>query len=406
MNTSLHNIPQLGQISFGFLSFGLLIELSENVRDVDEKQRPYTFTERALSASVEEPELKPEDIAKLPHDVLKFLIEIAVDEWEIRDEFNQTSQDLSYPERFYLAHLASSEKAEQILRDATNQAAKIIAQQHAAITETISKVTQEYFQQFTQFQEEQAQQLKAIGETFKHYQEKTEAASSEISGLMVQAGFWFPPSGSLGIIYAVKKLKNQGQATPENVRQVIIDYYENDDYSNLRNMVNDWRKNPYFANRMHIIADALEAHINGMYTLSIPAILPLVEGILTDIVGRRATRADGGISGWAGNAIETWYLDTFRESSKDAIITFVSGSPVYGSIDPAFFTPSTFPTWLATQGADGKQILQRHAILHGVQTDYNSKENSLRAFLILDVLSWLKREEWDKKLQVILNRRT
>ena len=405
MSTSLHNIPQLGQVSFGYLSLGLLIKLEESLQDMDEKQRPYTFTEHALSASLEEPELKPEDISKLPYEALKSLIEIAVDEWEIREEFEQTSPDLSYPDRFYQAHLVSSEKSQKVFFDAVNQAAKVIAQQQSVIAESLSNTIQAFVQQFTEIQEEPTRMLSAFRESFKQYHDQTEAASNEISSLMVQSGFWFPPSGSLGIIHTIRKLKNKGQASPENVRQVVIDYYEKDNYSNLRNMVDDWGENPYFANRMHIITDALEAHIDVKYTLSIPALLPLVEGIVTDIVGRRATRADGGMSGWAGTAIETLYLDSFRESSKDALIAFISGSSVYGNVDTAYFTPSMFPTWLANQGLDGKQILQRHAILHGVQTDYDSKENSLRSFLILDILSWLKREEWDNKLQFILSRR-
>jgi hypothetical protein len=405
MGKSSHNIPQLGKVSFEFLSLGLLIKLSESVQDVDEKQRPYTLTERVLSASIEEPELKPEDISKLPQDALKSLIDIAIDEGEIREEFDQISQDFPYTERFYQALLVYLGEANRTIREAVSQAANAIAQHQTVVNQSIANITQAFIQQINQLQVDVNRSLASIWETFKQYQDQTEAASRDISGLLVQAGFWFPPSGSLRLIHAIRELKSQGQATPENVRQLVVEYYEQDDYSNLRNMVNTWGENPYFANRMHIITDALEAHIDGKFTLSIPTLLPLVEGVLTDIVGRRATRADGGISGWAGTAIDTMYLDSFRESSKDALIAFITGSSVYGSIDPTFFTPSAFSTWLANQGLDGKQILQRHAILHGVQTDYDSKENSLRAFLILDVLSWLKREEWDKKLQSILNRR-
>ncbi len=403
MKTSSYNIPQIGQVSFRLLAFGLLIELSKSVQIVSEKQRHYTFTERALSASLEKPDLKPQDISRLSHEALIALIDIAVDEWGIRDEFEQTSPDLPYPERFYKAHLVSSEKANLRIQEAFNQVAKTIVQHQVAMDEIASNANQAFLQQINLIQEEQARKLSVIWETFKQNLDRAEIESSEISDLMVQARFWFPPSGSLGIIHAIRKLKDETKATPESVRQIIVDYYEKENFSNLKSMIDDWRENPYFSNRMHIITDVLEAHIDGKFTLSIPALLPLVEGILTDIVGRRATRAEG-IGNWAGAAIEKMYSDSFRESSKDAVIAFITGSSVYESIDPVFFTPSAFPTWLANHGLEGKQILQRHAILHGVQTDYDSKENSLRAFLILDVLSWLKREEWDEELKFILDR--
>lgn len=51
--------------------------------------------------------------------------------------------------------------------------------------------------------------------------------------------------------------------------------------------------------------------------------------------------------------------------------------------------PEKYPEWLKLHNLEAHQILQRHAILHGVQKDYASKENSLRAFLLMDVLCWI-----------------
>ena len=406
MKITSSTIPGLGQISFQLLGFFLLVELSESIQAADENQKAYEFTHRALSASLKKPSLSPQEIAKLPQDTLKPIIDIAVDEWDIREEFEQTSSDLSYPEKLYQAHQASVKKMRQHFEEVLSRVANLATQQQAVMAQSIADITQASLspinQLLDQLQAEFNRSLASFWDKIQQYHDQAEIASSEISGLMIQAGFWFSPSGSLKIIHSIHELKDQGQATPENVRRVVVEVYERDNFSNLKSMVESWSKNPYFANRMHVIRDALEAHMEGKYTLSVPALLPLVEGILTEIVGRRATRAEG-ISGWAVNAIQSMYMDMFHESSKDALVAFVSGSSVYGNIDAAYFTPSTFPTWLANQGLDGQQILQRHAILHGVQTDYNSKENSLRAFLILDVLSWLKREEWDKKLQFVLD---
>lgn len=68
------------------------------------------------------------------------------------------------------------------------------------------------------------------------------------------------------------------------ISRTIMGYYHRDDFRNLRDMVNSWDENTLFTPRMHIIRDALKAHCEGRYTLSVPALLPQVEGILNDYV--------------------------------------------------------------------------------------------------------------------------
>jgi hypothetical protein len=141
---------------------------------------------------------------------------------------------------------------------------------------------------------------------------------------------------------------------------------------------------------MQIIEDALQAHIAGSYTLTVPALLPLVEGILVSVVGGRPPRAQGGLGAFVQATIEAMYMDAMHESSKEAVISYLGGVGVYANVEPEFFTPERFPEWLSARGLIGPQVLHRHAIMHGVQTDYATKENSLRCFFILDVLSSLR----------------
>src|ERR1035437_4459671 len=45
-----------------------------------------------------------------------------------------------------------------------------------------------------------------------------------------------------------------------------------------------WNNIPYLADRHRIVNDALQAHIHGMYTLSVPALLPFVDGVAEVVV--------------------------------------------------------------------------------------------------------------------------
>jgi hypothetical protein len=207
--------------------------------------------------------------------------------------------------------------------------------------------------------------------------EEMEALSQTIGPVLVQAGFWLPPSAPFDLIHSLNLLVEQDKDTPEGIRKTIVDFYETNDFNLLKEMVDDWQQNPYFEDRMHIIIDALEAHIDNKYTLSIPALLPLVEGILKEITDspEQPDKVLGRLLG-----------DFFREAYKDAVLEYVA-ERMYCYVDSEYFTPERFPEWLKSRSLRGAKTLQRHAILHGVHIDYASRENSLRVFLLLDVLA-------------------
>jgi hypothetical protein len=139
---------------------------------------------------------------------------------------------------------------------------------------------------------------------------------------------------------------------------------------------------------MAVVEDALEAHINGKYTLSVPALLPLIEGVASSILATSA----GKPSRIVNDAISNWHTEFLHQASKEILLNLVTSPMLYGSVPPEYFTPEKFAKWLASEGLTESQSLNRHSILHGVQINYASKENSLRAFLLLDVLYFMKRK--------------
>ncbi len=363
------DIPGLGIVMLRPLSYGIMSVAYERAAQAKENERPIVFANLVLSWMLEQPSWTPEDIDNLPDSVIAILVDIAVDMWGIRADFDSSPASLSPQVRLYQAYFESSERFNK------------------AFQRQVSSVPEIY----ERFEREQYAFRETI-EAFSRACEKANQASPVIGPSLTQAGFWLPPSAPMDLSHSVKTLVDKGEDTANNVRQAIAGYYRENDFCHLSDMISDWHNNPYFADRMPIIFDALEAHRHGKYTLSIPALLPLVEGILIELVGPR----DKGYGVWVEDAIADWYSSAMHEAYKDATIEYVTGIKVYGRVDPAYFTPQRYPEWLNLQGLEGNQVLQRHAILHGVQTDYASEENSLRAFFLLDVVSWMKRKEWDE----------
>ena len=101
-----------------------------------------------------------------------------------------------------------------------------------------------------------------------------------------ETGFVLSPNSPMSLLMDIEELVNAGTATPENVCKVIVKLSEEDDFALLKEMLMDWRDENYFSKRSELLDDALEAHINGKYSLSIPAMMPLIEGFFHSVRGR------------------------------------------------------------------------------------------------------------------------
>jgi hypothetical protein len=388
-------IPGLGLVTLGIVSIGVVSNAERYQKTValEEPQRAEAFVNSVVAAVVTDPVLTPDDVARLPSDTHEALMEAIVDRWGIRDEFAQISPDVPITVRVYQAHREHFRKAiEQSIQPMLESFQAFVQSGMQQFLQQSEQLFRGIGEQFLRgFAEQFRESMEQFGETIKQWSADLEHRSEAIGEPLRQAGFWLAPSAPLILLDHLHSLVEEEQATPENIRHLITAYYEAEDFDALRVMVEDWKDLPFFAQRMHIIEPALDAHVAGQYVLSIPALLPLVEGILTDIIGRRAVRHEG-MPTWARTAIEGMYMEALQAASRDIVIQFFSEITMYGRVDPIYFTPARFPEWVRMQGLTEDQVLQRHAILHGVQIHYGSKENSLRAFLLLDVLASMTRK--------------
>ena len=144
---------------------------------------------------------------------------------------------------------------------------------------------------------------------------------------------------------------------------------------------------------MGIIYDALEAHVNGKYTLSVPTLLPHIEGIATEIVEkynlpkldkpliyRAKPYGKDGEKTYASRVfahVGISALDFEEWVAVESLLYYLEGT-MYQSPRRRGKKLKDFAT---------KDILNRHSILHGTHTKYATPMNSLKCFLALDVLS-------------------
>lgn len=59
------------------------------------------------------------------------------------------------------------------------------------------------------------------------------------------------------------------------------------DKENVKALIEEWNHDPIFEDFMPVTNDALEAHLNGKYTLSVPALSLILEGSIRNLLGQR-----------------------------------------------------------------------------------------------------------------------
>ena len=164
---------------------------------------------------------------------------------------------------------------------------------------------------------------------------------------------------------------------------VMLGHYHRSQFENLIEMVESWRTHPLFSSRMHIIDDALEAHKTGKYTLSLPSLLPLIEGILNEYVTRNKLPAR------CGN-IRKVYEAVIGVVDNYSLTTWAIVQTLRYQLENSTYTYIEFEQELK-KSPNGRSV-SRHTVLHGISTNYHKPSNSLKVFVLLDAISSLHDE--------------
>ncbi|VVB54290.1 Uncharacterised protein [uncultured archaeon] len=127
-----------------------------------------------------------------------------------------------------------------------------------------------------------------------------------------------------------------------------------------------WERNPWLQARLPILRQVVEAHTGGLYYLTVPAILPQLEGLLADAFGHQGRLHEKDLLGY----LERLFDGTEELAFDDAVRAFYA-TTVLGKF---------------THGTPLPRALSRHAVLHGADTEYGTLAYSLKALLLFDLV--------------------
>lgn len=132
--------------------------------------------------------------------------------------------------------------------------------------------------------------------------------------------------------------------------------------------------------RVQILKDAFDAHSAGKYTLSVPVLLAQADGISADLLDAFLFTNHHGhkVDTAAANVIKNHCQQRPLAESFLGLLLEVSGLRV--DTDKR-----------DKQKASGVAVcpLNRHGVLHGLDRDYGTEANSLRAISLIGFLDWV-----------------
>ncbi len=170
-------------------------------------------------------------------------------------------------------------------------------------------------------------------------------------------GWWLPPSVSTSFFWEVGRLADDRKRL--DVRWAMADYAKSREFGRS---VEGWMDLDVFKDRRRFIRDGLRDHRRGRYRVSIPTLLPHIEGIAMAAFG-----------------------PTSRGGPKDII---TRASTIYDPIMGHAMVDAVGVLW---ENRDFEQYspraLNRHFILHGRSTGYATEENGVKVLFALDLLA-------------------
>jgi hypothetical protein len=201
--------------------------------------------------------------------------------------------------------------------------------------------------------------------------ERTLRVQEALKGLLRAHGLWAAPALLPYPLSRIAKQLEEG-----DIERAHLTLREHCTPQFLEEIASKWWSIGQFAARRQLIEDALRAHKEGKYRLSIPALLPQLEGIVTDWIFTQLPEDD-----------VPWRTESKTKRLRDLVLerpptVFTYKTIVNSAVDFIVDGPvlRTFRRWLdQIEGA----FPNRHVVEHGRYDD------SIKLFLLLDTVYYI-----------------
>ncbi len=214
--------------------------------------------------------------------------------------------------------------------------------------------------------------LLEVGKSFRTILDKLSKLEARMLEDTLCSHRWWPVPGLPFEFYeGILILIENGET--RRVNRYICAWFRWNRYRRLTRMAKRWDDNRYFRRRRPIYRQALKGHRRRLYNLTVPGLVPLVEGIARDYLwGEHGISERRGLTAIKEALSRNIPDDVYQEELQQILIRFL--------------TSSTFADTDRDDVLTSGYELNRHGVAHSRHIRYGSEANSLRCFLLLETL--------------------
>ena len=241
-----------------------------------------------------------------------------------------------------------------------------------------------------------AEQNKAVFDSFSGYwiefQRQYKVAEPKAVKVLQKYKWFITPSFPISFIFEVMKLDQTKGRHDKAVNSLFIEYYKAEDWQNLGIMVSGWKENPLLRNRYKILMDCVQvikmATKTGINEANVvlPTLITQIDGVLTDYLNSKGLQWDSDYDDWVdtktGKVRKVGRKTQFKNAKPKVLTTPLDDLAI-----------DIFLNILFQRSQKGKPLatpfnFNRHKIIHGENVKYGRKDYLIRAFMVLDLLTY------------------
>lgn len=188
---------------------------------------------------------------------------------------------------------------------------------------------------------------------------------------------------------AILEIESTGKNKKKKINKLFIDYFSGNNFKYLEELVESWKSHSRFKSRMRIFRACIQTlqrakKGDNPSNVIIPALIAQIDGIINDIVDSYGIQYDKKSRMWIdgkGNQSKK------KDEAKKKLIQSLNE---YSPIGEYLLLEILFQEAYRGQKLSIPTTFSRHKILHGEYVHYGRKDNTIKAFLILDFLHYLE----------------
>lgn len=222
--------------------------------------------------------------------------------------------------------------------------------------------------------EEYVRPIVDIAIYLKEFEERYKIAEAEAIKVLRKYKWIIAPSMPVSFLAEVIELAGQSGNRRGKINKLFIDYFSENNFAELEELVESWSDRPLFKPRMKIFRDCVNVLkcSDGTFNASnlvLPTLIAQIDGILTEYTKSNAIYRN-----------DNKWKEQFRLHAT---------KPYMADVANALLLDYLFQKAVAGKPLEVPFTFNRHKVLHGEYIQYGRMEHSIRAFLVLDFLSGL-----------------